>query len=123
MICYMINIWGIIVFVETIIFFNNAPSWELSQDATIAVSVMKIIIKVAIAKVSSKFNSGVWASIVTLECIIVQLFIKDKTIESSMRDSSMRHYKSWELFRNILFFGIYCFLVLLSLILLEFIVG
>ena len=115
--------WGIIVFLVTIILLNNAPSWELSPDGTIAVNVVNIIIKVAIVEVYSKFNSAISALIVTWEYAILRLFIRYKSIQSSMRHSSMRHYKCWESFRNILFFGMYCFSVLLSLILLKFIVG
>ena len=40
-ICYMINYLGY-VFVETIILLNNAPSWELSPDLTIAVNAVNV---------------------------------------------------------------------------------
>ena len=41
-ICYMINYLGYNVFVETIILLNNAPSWELSPDLTIAVNAVNV---------------------------------------------------------------------------------
>ena len=60
-----------------------------------------ISFKGAIAQVYSKFNSGVSGLIVTLECVNIQWFIKDKRTQSSMRQSSMREFKFWESFRNI----------------------
>ena len=60
-----------------------------------------ISFKGAIIQVYSKFNSGVSGPIVTLECLNMQWFIKDKRTQSSMRQLNMREYKFWESFRNI----------------------
>ena len=114
---------GVLFFLLELLF-----SWIMLHHVRVVAwsdSVVNIInsFKVAITEVCSKFSSRESGPIVTLECVIVQLFIKNKSIQSSIRQSSMRHYKSWEPYRNILFFGIYCFLVLLSLILLQFNVG
>ena len=63
---------------------------------------MQIIsFKRAIVQVYFKFNSGVLGQIVTLKCVNIHWFIKNKRSQSSMRQSSMRQQKFWESFRNI----------------------
>ena len=58
---------------------------------------MQIIsFKRAIVQVYFKFNSGVLGQIVTLKCVNIHWFIKNKRTQSSMRQQ-----KFWESFGNI----------------------